>query len=251
MTTDTIVEVDTPAAAMRVGALRVAPLLLGIVPFGLIAGASAIEVGLGMGEAVGLSTIVFAGASQLAAIDLLGRGAPVAVVVLTALVINLRMLMYGASIAPHFAHLSLRKRAAAAYVLTDQAYALSVVQFSGDGGRTPRLAYYLGVGLPLWISWQIATVTGALVGSTIPDAIPLTFAVPLTFLALLQPTITDRPTTYAAVSAAFVAVVADPLPANLGMPLAAVTGILVGVFTSPPDAVETAEHAAGHERSHA
>ena len=114
------------------GVRAVAPVLVGIVPFGLIAGAAAVRVGLSGLQAVGLSVVVFAGASQLAAIELLGSGARPAVVVATALVINLRMLMYSASIAPYFRETATRWRAGLAYLLTDQAYALAVTRFGAD-----------------------------------------------------------------------------------------------------------------------
>lgn len=219
-------------AAARRGALDVAPILIGVIPFGLLAGVTATDIGLGVLEASGFSLIVFAGAAQLAAIDLLGRDAALAVVIATALIINLRMLMYGASIAPHLAHLSVPRRAAAAYVLTDQSYALAIVRFERGEPAATRLAYYFGAAVPMWGSWQLATLVGALVGNTIPDSVPLAFAIPLMFLALLQPAVKDRPTTWAAAVAGVVAVVAAPLPAKLGLPLAAACGIAAGVIAA-------------------
>ncbi|WP_435099107.1 AzlC family ABC transporter permease [Halorubrum sp. N11] len=212
------------------GIRDVSPLLLGIVPFGLVAGIAAVDAGLGLTEAVGLSVIVFAGASQLAAIELIGKDAPLAVVVGTAVVINLRMVMYSASIAPHFADYGRRLRAVLAYVLTDQAYALSVAEFERNSERS-RWRYYLGAAVTLWVVWQIATVVGVVVGASVPDAWGLTFAVPLVFLALLVPAMKDRPTTAAAVAGGTIAVVAAGLPLNLGLLAGAVSGIVVGLLT--------------------
>ncbi len=222
----------TASAAFREGATRSWPLLLGVAPFGMITGVAAIGIGLGLWQAVGFSAIVVAGASQLAAMDLIGRGAPAVVAIGTGLVINLRFLMYSASLAPHVPDWRLRRRAVAAYFLTDQAYALSVSRWARPGGRAHRFAYYLGVTLPLWLAWQIATVVGALVGNTLPPSLPLGFAVPLTFLSLLRPNITDHPTLVAAIASGTVAVVGADLPANLGMPLAALTGIVAGVVAA-------------------
>ncbi|WP_048076743.1 AzlC family ABC transporter permease, partial [Halorubrum sp. AJ67] len=157
--------------------------MLGIAPFALVAGIAAVDAGLGLAEAVGMSVIVFAGASQLAALELLGENAPLAVVVGTAAVINLRMLMYSASIAPHFADYGRRLRAGLAYLLTDQAYALSVAEFDENPERS-RWRYYLGAAASLWIVWQVGTVAGVVLGANVPDAWGLTFAVPLVFLAL-------------------------------------------------------------------
>src|SRR6056297_2359982 len=128
----------------RQGVRDVIPLLLGIVPFGFIAGIATVNAGLGLPEAVGLSAIVFAGAAQLAALELVGRDAPLAIVVVTAVVINLRMLMYSASIAPHLQHLSSRTKAAVAYLLTDQAYALAIARYRTEGS-TRSVAYHFGV----------------------------------------------------------------------------------------------------------
>lgn len=206
----------------------VAPVLLGIAPFGLVAGAAAVDVGLPVSGAVALSVVVFAGASQLAAIDLLGQGAPAVVVVLTALVINARMVMYSASLAPYLREEELGWRTLEAYLLTDQAYALSVTRFAD--GDVPRRWFYLGTALPLWVVWQVATVAGALAGARIPESVPLTFAVPLTFLALLVPAVEDRPTAAAALVGGSVATLVTGLPYNLGLLAGALAGIVAGVL---------------------
>ena len=210
------------------GARATAPVLVGIVPFGLVAGAAAVGVGLSGLQAVGLSAIVFAGASQLAAIDLLGQDAPLAVVVVTALVINLRMVMYSASIAPYFQGVATRWRAGLAYLLTDQAYALLVTRF-GDDRPVRRRWYYLGAAAPLWAVWQVCTVVGVVVGARVPESLPLSFAVPLTFLALLVPAITDRASGVAAAVGGAGAAVGVGLPLNLGLIAGALAGVLAGL----------------------
>ena len=211
------------------GVRAVAPVLVGIVPFGLIAGAAAVRVGLSGLQAVGLSVVVFAGASQLAAIELLGSNARPAVVVATALVINLRMLMYSASIAPYFRETATRWRAGLAYLLTDQAYALAVTRFGADR-PVRRRWYYLGAALPLWAVWQVCTVLGVVAGARVPDSLPLSFAVPLTFLALLVPAVTDRASGTAAVVGGAAAVLGAGLPLNLGLVAGAVGGVLAGLL---------------------
>lgn len=216
------------------GVRDVSPLMLGIVPFALVAGIAAVDAGLTFPEAVGMSVIVFAGASQLAALDLLGSNAPLAVVIGTAAVINLRMVMYSASIAPHFARYARETRAALAYFLTDQAYALSVAEFAENESRT-RWRYYLGAAASLWVVWQVGTVVGVVVGAGVPDAWGLTFAVPLVFLALLVPAMKDRPTTVAGVAGGAIAVVAAGLPLNLGLLAGAIVGILAGLIAEAID----------------
>lgn len=219
----------SPATAFRLGAGSIVPILLGVVPFGLIAGLAATRAGLGPAEASGFSVIVFAGAAQLAALDLLGSAAPLVVVVTTALVINLRFAMYSASLAPHLAGASLPRRLLAAYVMTDQSYAVSIVRFARDELDGPaRLAFYLGSAAPMWLTWQVCTVVGAVAGNAVPPGLPLGFAVALAFLSLLLHAITDRPTLAAAATAGAVAVTAAGLPAGTGLPLAAGSGVAVG-----------------------
>lgn len=216
-----------PAASLWAGVRAMLPMTVGVAPFGLIAGVAATDAGLGLGEAVAFSVVVLAGAAQLAAFDLIGRDAPLLVIIMTALIINLRMLMYSASLAPELAHLSRRRRLLGAYWLTDQSYVLSLIRFR-QPGEVDRWWFYVGTALPLWVVWQLATIVGVVAGGAVPEAVPLSFALPLAFLSLLVPALTDRPAVVTALTAGTVAVVAAPLPANAGMPLAAVIGILVG-----------------------
>jgi 4-azaleucine resistance transporter AzlC len=211
---------------LRAGAVAVAPMLVGVIPFGLVAGATSITDGIGGAAAVGLSTIVFAGASQLAALDALAHGASVLVAVLAACTINLRMLLYSASIAPYLSREPLPRRLGAAYLLTDQAYAVSITRWSADADDRPRLPYFLGAGLLLWISWQVSTIVGVLVGSAVPADVPLDFAVPLVFLVLLVPTLTSRPAVIAAAVGGGAAVAAAEAGAG---PLYVIIGALSGI----------------------
>jgi predicted branched-subunit amino acid permease len=224
-----------PSSDFRAGAAAVAPMLIGVVPFGLVAGATPPADGFGAGAAIGFSTIVFAGASQLAALDVLGHGGSALVAAIAAITINLRMLLYSASLAPFLASEPLGRRLGAAYLMTDQAYAVSVARWSA-GGETAapsrRVPYYLGAALLLWVSWQISTIVGALVGSSVPEDVPLDFAVPLVFLVLLVPTLTTAPAIVAAVVGGAAAVItAEAGSANLSIVVGAVSGIAAGAVT--------------------
>ena len=191
-------------AEILAGAKAVAPMLVGVIPFGLVAGATPATNGLGGGAAIGFSTLVFAGASQLTAIDTLADGGGALVAVLAACTVNLRLLLYSASLAPHLAAVPLRRRLFMGYVLTDQAYAVSIARWTKEdddaaAGGPPipalerRVAFYMGAAVLLWVNWQICTVLGILIGAAVPDSLPLDFTVPLVFLVLLVPTITTRP----------------------------------------------------------
>ncbi len=208
------------------------PLLIGIVPFGLIAGATPDTIGLGAGYAVAASSVVFAGAAQLAMFDQLEAGAAVPVVVATALMINLRMLMYGASLAPLLAGSSTRERVASSYLLTDQAYAITLARFGPDpseSSRADRVRFYLSGGFFLWATWQVSTVIGAIGGGLVPDEVPLEFTIPLVFLGLLVPAVHDRPSVAAAISGGIGAVIFAELGAgNISLLAGATVGILAG-----------------------
>jgi predicted branched-subunit amino acid permease len=221
----------TSLTEARAGAAAAAPMLLGVIPFGLVAGAAPVAHGFGGWSAVGLSTVVFAGASQLAIVDVLSHGGSAVIAILAAWTINLRMVLYSASLAPYLGHESTRHRLGAAYLLTDQAYALSIARWARDARTERRLAFYVGAGALLWTSWVSATIAGSVVGGALPDSVPLDFAVPLVFLVLLVPVLVDRPAVVAAVAGGVVAVVAAQAGAGpLSTILGAGAGIAAGAF---------------------
>ena len=205
------------------------PLLLGVAPFGLIVGVTASGAGLSTLEASAMSMMVFAGASQLAALELISVGAAAPIVWLSAALINARFLMYSASLAPHWQRLSLGWRSLMAYALTDQAYALSIIRYEHHRPSDPR-GYYLGLSVVLWLTWQTTTIAGAVLGARVPASWSLDFAVPLIFLSLLAPVVRDRAGASAAASAGVVAVLALGLPFNMGLMIAALSGIVVGTL---------------------
>jgi predicted branched-subunit amino acid permease len=217
---------------VRAGALDIAPMLVGVVPFGLVAGATPVSEGLGIGAAMGFATIVFAGASQLAAIDVLADGGSALVAVVAACTINLRMLLYSASLAPFLAKEPLPRRLGVAYFLTDQAYATSITRWSAEEEPARRLPYYFGGAVLLWASWQVSVLTGALVSDAVPESLPLDFAIPLVFLVLLVPTLASRPAVVAAAVGGLAAVAAAELGADeLSILVGALAGIAAGAFT--------------------
>lgn len=216
--------------AFLTGARTVIPILLGIIPFGLITGVTAVDAGIPPIQAIAMSAIVFAGASQLAAIDLIGNTAPVAVVVVTAIIINLRHVMYSASIAPYLQRLSGPWKWLCAYGLTDQTYAVSLTEFRVKNyTASTRKWFYLGAAVTLWGTWQLGTIVGVVAGAQIPSGLSLEFAVPLTFIALLFPALEDRPTILAAIVAGAISAIAGVLPFDLGLVVATLGGITAGV----------------------
>lgn len=207
------------------------PILLGIAPFGAIAGVATAAAGIGTGPAFLMSIGVFAGAAHLAAVELIARDAAPAVVVLAALVVNLRYLMYSAGLAPHFSNLSWPWRGLVAYVMTDQAFAVFMARRRREPGETGLRWYYLGSAAVIWSTFQVTFASGFLLGVAIPESWSLEVTIPLTFIVLLLPTVSDRATLVAALCGGLTAVPAAALPYHLGLVTAAAVGIGAGVLT--------------------
>lgn len=209
------------------------PILLGTTPFGMIYGVAATQTGLPVEVALGMSLFVFAGSSQFVAVGLFGSGAPGLIIVLTTLVVNLRHMLYSASLAPHVRHLNRAWKYLLAFLLTDEAYAVSITHYEAGtpipARDTMRHWYTLGAGMTLWISWQLSTAAGVLLGAQVPSAWGLDFTLALTFIALLIPTLKERPAVLAALVAGLVALATHGLPYKLGLIVAALGGIAVGI----------------------
>ncbi len=206
------------------------PLLLSVIPFGMIYGALAREVGLSAGAAQMMSSIVFAGSAQFVAAQLVRQTAPGLVIVLTIAVINLRHMLYSASVAPYLKDLSGRWKTILAYFLTDEAYAATILNYEREGLTPTGHWFFLGAGLSLWLTWQVSTGVGIFLGTAIPASWPLDFALPLAFIAMVIPVLKDWPVVAAALSSAGMALLTFNLPYKLGLILAALTGILVGTW---------------------
>lgn len=206
------------------------PLILGVFPFGLIYGVVAINAGMPAGAAQAMSAVVFAGSAQFATAQLVSGGAPTLVLISTIFILNLRHALYSASIAPYTKHLSTLWKMGLSYLLTDEAYAVTILNYEEDGDNTHRHWFFLGAGLALWTFWQISTAAGIFLGTVIPTNWSLDFAAALTFIAMTIPLLRDRAAVLAALAAGVVAVVAYPLPYKLGLILAAFTGIVVGII---------------------
>lgn len=218
-------------ADARAGAAAVAPMLVGVIPFGLVAGASAIAHDLDMAKAIGLSTMVFAGASQLAMIDVFSDGGSALLAVAVALTINLRLVLYSASVAPYLSGVSLPRRLCAAYLLVDQVYAAAVSRWPTEQRPDARIPFMAGAGGLLWVSWQVSTVAGGVIGGSVPDSVPLEFALPLVFLVLLVPIATNRPAVVAATVGGVTAVIVAELGAGAAsIILGALGGIVAGTI---------------------
>lgn len=209
------------------GQVDAAPLILGYLPFALVLGATIAQSLVSDVTGWATSPIIFAGAAQLALLDGLGDGGAAAIAVMTAIAINLRHVLYSASLAPWMGSQGWRWRLAAPLLLNDPQFLLVSRRFPELPDDAAKRRYYLQLGLTLLVAWTTMTAIGVVVGAHLPSTLPFEVIVPLTFLALLVPALVDRPSIGAAVAGGAVATAAHGLPLGLGL----LAGILAGVLT--------------------
>jgi 4-azaleucine resistance transporter AzlC len=212
------------------GVRDIAPMMLGVIPFGIVFGVAAIAAGVSTLAALAMSMIMFSGAAQIIAVQLLAAGAPFAVILLSCLVVSLRLVMYSAAMAPYLRPLDHRWRALLSFVLTDQAFAGTLQRFQTSNDVRANASYFLGSGALLWVVWQLATLAGVLAGQIIPASWQLEFVVPLCFLAVLVPLLRDRVSILVFTVATIAVVALDAMPLRLSMVCAGLLGIAAGVL---------------------
>lgn len=210
---------------MRAALRQVAPVLLAVAPFGMVYGTIAVGSGLSLAETMGLTTAVFAGASQLAALQMIGLGAPVWAVLLTVVALNFRHVLYSASVGRHLGAFSPAQKAAAFFLLVDPLF--GAAEARAERGHVSR-TYYFTYGAALYANWILASLVGALFGALIeePETFGLDFILPVYFLALVMTFRSRRRFWPVAGISAVVSVVTLLL---LGPPWHVTLGALVGI----------------------
>jgi 4-azaleucine resistance transporter AzlC len=205
------------------------PLTIGVIPFGMIYGILAMSAGLPPTTAQAMSAIIFAGSSQFISAQLFALSIPAIINIFTVGVVNLRHGLYSASIAPYLQKLPNRWKWILAYLLTDEAYAVTINHYQRTGDLLNKHWFFLGSGLTLWTTWQLSTAAGIFLGTSIPPSWSLDFTLALTFIAIAVPALKDRASTGSAVSAGVAAVILFNLPLKLGLLAASLIGILAGL----------------------
>ena len=213
--------------AFLAGGRACLPLGPGVLLFGMVCGAAAAGAGLTFGQAFALSWMVFAGSSQIVATQLFASGAPGLVIIATGWIVNLRFMMYSAALAPHFQGVSRGRRWLAAYLLTDQAFAVTLARALDGRPGTPW--FFLGISAGVWLLWQVASLAGILLGALIPPSWSMDFVVALTFIAVVAPLLRDRFMAAAAIAGGAAALLLD-LPMKLNLMVAALAGVSVAML---------------------
>lgn len=209
------------------GVKDVSPFIVGVSPFGIIYGVAASQSKLSFLQSLTMSQIIFAGASQIALLELLKNNSSFLVIIATVFMINLRMSMYSASLAPFYRDNSTLKKALVAYFLVDQSYAVSILKFCNDD-KINRFQYFIGAGIAMWSTWQISTLAGILIGTTIPQSFSLEFAIPLTFMALMVSFTKEKRFMITAITSSILMIILKKIPFNIGFFIAVFGGVLAG-----------------------
>jgi predicted branched-subunit amino acid permease len=200
-----------------------------MIPWGIVTGIAMVSAGLSEPQAVAMSVLVFAGSAQIAVLPLILLKAPLWVMYATALIVNLRYVIYSAVLAPHFQHLSRSWRVFLSYITVDGVFALFAGRFRPDDGDPDKHWFFLGGSLLMWTGWQMASSIGIFAGALIPKAWSLEFASTLGLIAVLIPLLHDRALIWGAIAAGLVALAAAGLPLNLGLLVGIAAGTAVGL----------------------
>jgi branched chain amino acid efflux pump len=220
---------EAARAAFRAGTLDIAPAIPATVAWGLVTGIAMAQSGLDLSKAYALGLLAFAGTAQLAALPLLASHAPVVVTVLTALIVNLRFVIYSAAMKSEFMMLSFPRRLGIAYLIGDFPYVLferAAPQYE------PRLrpVYFLGIGICNLVVWQAGQLAGLLAAGRVPPEWGLDFAGMVALVALVVPMLASRPGFAACMVGGLVGVALDGLPAHAGLVLATLAGIFAAML---------------------
>jgi len=236
----------TRRAELLAGMKATIPLVIGAIPFGMIFGAVAVTNGLSPAAAAGMSAFVYAGSAAFIAANLVGTGAPAAIIILTTLVVNMRHILYAATLAPHVKRLPQRWLAPLGFWLTDETFVVVIQRYEQQDASPYKHYYYLGSALLMYANWQLCSWIGIIAGQTIPDPTRwgLDFAMVVTFIGMIVPMVRNRPTLAAVLVAGAVALLAHGLPNQLGLMVAALAGVGAGMLAQIfPGAGETPQPA--------
>ena len=221
----------SPRLEWLAGARDILPLVIGAIPFGLIFGTLSQGSGLSYAATLAMSALVFAGSSQFIALGLLAAGSSLPLMVLTTAVVNLRHLLYAASLVPYVQGLSARGKALMAFALTDEAFVVAIRRYHQVDPSPHKHWYYAGAATAMYGNWLLCTWVGLTVGTLIPNLASwgLDFAMVVTFIGMVVPYVTNRPMLATVLVAGTTALVFQGLPNQLGLMGAAIAGVIAGL----------------------
>ncbi|MBC7501986.1 MAG: AzlC family ABC transporter permease [Herminiimonas sp.] len=223
--------IDTEKQAFEEGFRISAATMPGIAAWGLVSGMAMVKAGLTVWQALGMTFLVFAGSAQLAALPLIVANTPVLIVFATAMVVNLRFVIFAAAIGPHFAHLRWYQRIWYGYFNADITMGFFPARFPAStvSMHAGKVGFFTGIGYPNWCAWQVGAVAGILLAGQIPESWNVGFAGTLALLAIMIPLTVNLAAASGVIVSGAVAVAASGLPYRLGLLLAVVAGMIVAM----------------------
>jgi predicted branched-subunit amino acid permease len=201
------------------------------VPFGLVCGVASVNAGLSTGASLAMPALVFGGSSQAVLLQFVEGNASLWIAVLSGCVVNLRMAVYGAAMAPRVRHLSKTQRMLAAAFLIDNSFAFIQAREESHPHDKHLMAYYAGCSALCWICWVLFCSIGVFAGNIVPASWQLDFAIPLSFIAVVAPFIRSLPMAAAALVGGLASVLLFALPLKLGLIAACLVGLVAGLLT--------------------
>ncbi|HZV65891.1 MAG TPA: AzlC family ABC transporter permease [Telluria sp.] len=220
---------DHDAAAWREGFNAGLPTLFGIGAWGMVVGIAMVKTGLTVPQAIGMTLLAYAGSAQLASLPLIAAHAPVWVIFATALVVNLRFVIFSVLLAPHFAHLPWQQRFGLGYISGDMTVAMFLQRFPSEQPVPGKLSYLKGLMYPNWFAWQAGSIAGVFLGSAVPPEWGLGFAGTLAIICIMVPLVANSAALCGVLVAGATAVLANDLPYKLGLLAAVLVGMLAAM----------------------
>lgn len=220
----------SPKTLFIKGIVDALPLIVGGIPFGIIFGTLSLNAGLDIWQTVGLSSIVFAGSAQFVAVGMLAAGTSLGFIVGATLIVNLRHLIYAASLLPHVKHLPQRWRIPLGFLLIDEVYAATYPNYLKNQKEPNNHWHYLGVGVAFFVSWNVATLVGIFFGANIEGIANwgLDFAMSATFIGMVMPHLINKPMIAGVLTSAVLAIITYSLPHKIGLVISSISGMAVG-----------------------
>ena len=223
----------TKTKSFLAGALAVMPLTIAVIPWGILAGSFALEVGLTPVESQAMSAIIFAGSAQLVALGMIKAGIGISSILITTLLITSRHLLYAMAMRTHISPLPLKWRLGLGFLLTDELFAIANQAHKGDSPAQHQFDrwYALGGGLTFYLGWNIATLLGIVAGQSIDNLgeLGLDFAIAATFIAIVVPTVKKPSILVCVLVSLTLAVVCAVFAIQAGLLIAAISGMAAGM----------------------
>jgi predicted branched-subunit amino acid permease len=212
----------------REGLLACMPVAVGLVPWAIVTGVAMRSHGLSVVESLGLNLLAFAGTAQLGTLPLIASGTPLWLITLTALVLNLRFVIYSAALAPAFVGQSWSRRVLSSYLLADGLFAVLSERLLAARDPAWRWGCFVAPSVLNWAVWQAFTAVGVLGAEALPKDWSLEFMATIALLVMLVPMAASRPMLVAAVVGGLATVMLRGMPFRLGLVAGIVLGIAAG-----------------------